>query len=431
MSNIIFHIDVNSAYLSWSSVERLKNGDTVDLRDIPSIIGGNRESRHGIVLAKSLSAKALGIKTGEPVAMALRKCPTLIIEPPDHAMYSRYSKLLMDYLRTITPDIQQVSIDECYMDFTPIADMYPSPKQLAATIQDHVLKNFGFTVNVGIAPNKLLAKMASDFEKPNKIHTLFENEIPDKMWPLPVSELFMTGKSSVKRLNQIGIFTIGELAHTDVSYLEREFKSKGRQMWEYANGIDDSKVESGTRDLKGVGNSITLANDVDDRTEAKAVLLSLAESVSGRLRKYHQLAQSLTVEIRYSDFVNNSHQMQLSSPTNLTDMIYSTACRLFDELWNGRPIRLLGIRSSKLLPDNAPVQLSIFDMLDQPSAKVSTKNAEKKVPDPKLQKAESAIDEIRRRFGNDSIVRGSLLNSAKGQHFTDNKKEWRNTDEQQ
>ena len=289
MERIIFHIDVNSAFLSWSSVEKLKTGETLDLRTIPSIIGGNRENRHGIVLAKSILAKQCGVQTGEPIAQALKKCPILTIEPPNHALYSQYSHKMMDYLHTITPDIQQVSIDECYLDFTPIAHLYHSPQDLAASTQKHIREQMGFTVNVGIAPNRLLAKMASDFEKPDKIHTLFQNEIPHKMWPLPVSELFMTGKASVKRLRELGIFTIGDLAHTDVSFLIREFKSQGKRMWEYANGIDDTPVDSGERDVKGVGNSVTLGQDVSSSKEAKVTLLSLAESVSKRLRAGHQI----------------------------------------------------------------------------------------------------------------------------------------------
>ena len=244
MSHIIFHIDVNSAYLSWTAVEQLKNGADVDIRTIPAIIGGDRESRHGIVLAKSPSAKKFGIRTGEPVVNAFRKCPNLHMDPPNHRMYREYSRRLMDFLKTYTPEIEQVSVDECYMDFTGIAQRFSSPVEAAYEIKARVYEKFGFTVNVGISTNKLLAKMASDFEKPNRVHTLFPEEVKEKMWPLPVSELFMAGKSSVAILEKLEIRTIGELAQTDPKLLEFHLKSHGRTLWEFANGIGDAKVQS-------------------------------------------------------------------------------------------------------------------------------------------------------------------------------------------
>lgn len=285
MSHIIFHIDVNSAYLSWTAVEQLKNGADVDIRTIPAIIGGDRESRHGIVLAKSPSAKKFGIRTGEPVVNAFRKCPNLHMDPPNHRMYREYSRRLMDFLKTYTPEIEQVSVDECYMDFTGIAQRFSSPVEAAYEIKARVYEKFGFTVNVGISTNKLLAKMASDFEKPNRVHTLFPEEVKEKMWPLPVSELFMAGKSSVAILEKLEIRTIGELAQTDPKLLEFHLKSHGRTLWEFANGIGDAKVQSEETAAKGVGNSTTLPKDVEKAEDAKKVLFSLAESVGKRLRK--------------------------------------------------------------------------------------------------------------------------------------------------
>ena len=236
---IIFHIDVNSAYLSWTAVEQLKNGAGVDIRTIPAIIGGDQKSRHGIVLAKSISAKKYGIRTGEPVANAFRKCPNLKTYLPDHQMYREYSRKLMEFLRTYTTHIEQVSVDECYMDFTEIADRFTSPVEGASEIKDEVYKRFGFTVNVGISSRKVLAKMASDFEKPNKVHTLFPEEVPAKMWPLPIGELFMAGRSSVETMKKLEIYTIGDLANTDPAILELHLKSHGRKLWEFANGLDD------------------------------------------------------------------------------------------------------------------------------------------------------------------------------------------------
>lgn len=405
MDKIVFHIDVNSAYLSWSALEKLHNGDCVDLRTIPSIIGGDMAKRHGVVLAKSIPAKSYGIVTGEPIVNAMRKCPTLTLEAPDHKLYDRRSRELMELLSGICPDIEQVSVDECYMDYTPIRRQYPSPEAAAHLIKDRVEKELGFTVNVGISDRKVLAKMASDFRKPNLVHTLYSYEIQEKMWPLPVSSLFMCGHSSVESLRKLEILTIGDLARTDRTIVEAHLKSHGTLLWEYANGIDASEVVTTHADAKGIGNSTTLSQDAEDTQTAHRVLLSLAESVSGRLRASGQSAGMISTEIKYNTFKKVSHQTTLLTPTNHTDTIYRTACDLFDEIWDGTPVRLLGIRSSKLVSCGEPVQLSLFD-LPQSSQSSSSR------PEPSSKKKEqldAALDSIRKRYGADAIVRGSLL----------------------
>ncbi len=401
MNRIIFHIDVNSAFLSWTAVEQLKNGAELDLRTIPSIIGGNQESRHGVVLAKSVPAKKYGIKTGEPVAHALRKCPELTMARPNHKMYNEYSRQLMEFLMNYTPDIEQVSVDECYMDFTGIAHRYPSPITAAFEIKDAVYEKFGFTVNIGISTNHLLAKMASDFEKPNKVHTLFPEEIPVKMWPLPVSELYMAGRSSVEVLKKLEIRTIGELAKADPNLLELHLKSHGRTLWEFANGNSGDKVIRDHVENKGIGNSTTLPKDATTAEEAKEVLLMLAETVGGRLRKEGQKARMVSVEIRYHTFQNVSHQKQLTKASNTDQVIYRTACELFRELWSGEPIRLLGIRTSKLVDDKEPEQMNLFDF-ERELKKETAK-------DEKHKKLDKAVDEIRKKFGDEAITRGTLL----------------------
>lgn len=398
--SIIFHIDVNSAYLSWTAVEELKNGGERDLRMIPAIIGGNQESRHGVVLAKSLPAKKYGIRTGEPVANAFRKCPNLVMEPPDHKLYSEYSRRLMEFLRTYTPDIEQVSVDECYMDFTGIAHRFYSPVEGALEIKNRIYEKFGFTVNIGISVNKLLAKMASDFEKPNKVHTLFPEEIQLKMWPLPVSELYMAGRSSVEQLKKLEIHTIGDLAQMNPEILELHLKSHGRMLWESANGRGDDSVVSVRADAKGIGNSVTLPKDVVTREEAKEVLLHLAESVGARLREAGQKAGMLSVEIRYHTFENSSHQRQLFRATSNDSEIYHIAVELFDELWDKRPVRLLGIRSSKLQKEDEPEQLSIFDIQREQKDAARTE---------KQKRLDKALDEIRKKYGEDAVKRGRFL----------------------
>ena len=396
---IIFHIDVNSAFLSWTALDRLRSGDPVDLRTIPSIVGGDSATRHGIVLAKSIPAKAYGIRTGEPVASAMRKCPNLVLASPDHARYKEYSRALMDHLSQICPDIEQVSIDECYMDYTPISANYASPLEAAIRIKDSVRETFSFTVNVGISDRKVLAKMASDFRKPDLVHTLFAAEIQEKLWPLPVSDLFLCGHSSVETLRKLGILTIGELAQADPAILDAHLKSHGRLLWNYANGIDPSTVETRHAKAKGIGNSTTLSADVTTAEEAHRILRNLSESVGARMRRAHTMGYSVCTEIKYSDFVSVSHQTILDAPTSSDAILAESACALFDELWNGNPIRLLGVRTTKLVAEDTPVQLSLFDL--------QTPKSEKQ------QKLDAALDKIRSRYGKGAIKRGSQIDSPK------------------
>lgn len=405
MDKIIFHIDVNSAYLSWSALEKLHSGSAVDLRTIPAIIGGDMAKRHGVVLAKSIPAKSYGIVTGEPIVNAMRKCPGLTLEAPDHELYDRRSRELMRLLSDICPDIEQVSVDECYMDYTPIRRQYASPEAAAHLIKDRVRNELGFTVNVGISDRKILAKMASDFRKPDLVHTLYSYEIQEKMWPLPISSLFMCGHSSVEALRKLEILTIGDLARTDRSIVEAHLKSHGTLLWEYANGIDTSEVFTARADAKGIGNSTTLSQDAIDTETAHRVLLALAESVSGRLRASRQSAGMISTEIKYNTFKKVSHQTTLPTPTNQTDTIYRTACGLFDEIWDGTPVRLLGIRSSRLVSCEEPVQLSLFDLPEVTPSAISRKepSAHKK------EQLDAALDAIRARYGADAVVRGSLL----------------------
>lgn len=400
MDNIIFHIDVNSAFLSWSAIQMLENGYETDIRDIPSIIGGDQESRHGIVLAKSILAKSYGIVTGEPIVNAKRKCPQLKIYPSDHNLYKEKSKAMIDYLKTLTSDIEQVSIDECFLFFSPIAKNYPSSIVAANEIKDTIFKKFGFTVNIGISDKKVLAKMASDFRKPNLVHTLFQSEIKEKMWPLPVSDLFGCGRASVEALKKLEINTIGELAKTDPDILKAHLKSHGFVLWQYANGIDNSVVEPIESEAKGVGNSHTLSKDATTREEAFNVLLTLADSVSQRLRKKGKYASMINVEIKYSDFRQVSHQCSLKEPVNTASAIYETASALFDELWDNSAIRLLGIRTSKLVDASEPTQMSLFDYLNTENNKIASQ---------KQENLEKALDKIREKYGKNSIVRGSNL----------------------
>ncbi len=397
MGRIIFHIDVNSAFLSWSAIKKLEEGCEYDLRTIPSIIGGDSSKRHGVVLAKSIPAKKFNIVTGEPVVNAFRKCPTLVTAPPDHKYYTEKSRELMDFLSSICPDIEQVSVDECYMDFTPISAMYSSPKEAAEYIKAEVKRRFGYTVNIGISDRKVLAKMASDFKKPDLVHTLYKNEIQVKMWPLPVSSLYMCGRSSQEALLKLEILTIGDLAKSSPDIITAHLKSHGRLLWEYANGIDDSWVVTTPEQQKGIGNSTTLSKDALTREDALLPLRRLADSVSQRLRESGQFAGMINVEIKYSTFQTVSHQTTLATPTDSSDIIYRTSCELFDRIWNNTPIRLLGIRTSKLQASDTPIQMNLFDL-----------SKEKPISE-KQHKLDTAIDSIRSKYGDNAVIRGSFL----------------------
>lgn len=405
---IIFHIDVNSAYLSWTAVKMMQEGYGRDIREIPCIVGGDRKSRHGIVLAKSIPAKKYGIVTGEPVVNALRKCPHLEMVPPEHHYYEQMSHELMELLRSYTPDIEQVSIDECYMDYSGIRNLFETPEAAAAAIKDKVKEELGFTVNVGISDVKVLAKMASDFEKPDKVHTLYQCEIQKKMWGLPVSDLFMAGKSSVDTLHKLGIFTIGQLAKSPLTVLESHLKSHGKILWQYANGIDDSLVNTVKEESKGVGNSTTLSRDVDDIDEIFKVLLRLSEKVGGRLRSGKQKAKTIAVEIKYNDFTKCSRQTTVERATDSGTEIYDIVRVLFQELWNKTPVRLLGVRTANLVEEGEPEQLSIMDIdrwknEDYQSSKIQRPSRDK------IKKLDEALDAIKHKYGKDVVGRASLM----------------------
>ena len=391
---LIFHIDVNSAFLSWESVARLREDPAaLDLRTIPSAVGGDASKRHGIVLAKSTPAKAFGVATGEPLAQALRKCPSLVVVPSHYELYVSFSRKLIHLLEDYTPDIEKFSIDEAFLDMTETIHLFGSPVETADAIRRRVREELGFTVNVDIAPNKLLAKMASDFEKPDRTHTLFREEIPSKMWPLPIRDLFLVGGAAQRKMEAMGLRTIGDLARCDLELLRSQLGDKySRQIHRYANGIDDEPVEERAAVNKGYGNRITLARDVSDTETACQVLLSLAETVGARLRADHVLCNQVCVELRDWRFRSSSHQGALQFPTDSTSVIYEEACRLLREFWDGTPVRLIGIRTGKI-SDHAFVQMSLFETEQ----------------DRKRLKMEQAVDQIRSRFGTDSIKRASFL----------------------
>lgn len=394
MEKQILHIDVNNAFLSWTAVDMLKNGSKIDIREIPAIIGGDETRRAGIVLAKSQKAKEFGIQTAQTIYMAKAKCPSLKIYPSDYKIYKNYSDKLYNLLLEYTDKIERFSIDECFLDMTHYL-MKDTLLNKATEISKRVKEELGFTVNIGVAHNKLLAKMASDFTKPDRVHTLFQEEIPTKMWSLPVSELFMLGRKTVPKLYNMQIRTIGELAKVDVSLLNKKFGKHGIQMWEYANGIDNSEVIYKKEKPKGIGNSVTLPSNISQIDKLEEILLALTEQVTYRLRKYNMLANIVNVQLRTKNFEDTSHQGKLLMATSSTKEIYEKAKKLLRQMFNDNmSIRLIGVRVDNLV-EKEELQLSIFQ-------------------DDKLKKQEKldeVIDSLKNKYGYSKITRAGKMNT--------------------
>lgn len=403
MERQILHVDVNNAFLSWTAVEMLRKGSKIDIREIPAVIGGDETKRSGIVLAKSPKAKMFGISTGETLYQARMKCPGIRVYPVNFKLYKENSNKLYKLLLQYTDKIERFSIDECFLDMSDylIGDTLLNK---AYEINKRVKSELGFTVNVGVAHNKLLAKMASDFTKPDRVHTLFEEEIKTKMWPLPTSELFMLGRKTIPKLYNMRIKTIGQLAQTDKELLVKKFGKHGLMMWEYANGIDNSEVQYKFEKPKGIGNSTTLAVDVNDITKLEEILLVLTEQVTYRLRKYNMLANVVNVQLRTKDFKDKSHQRKLSEATSNTKFIYAEAKALLHEMYKiGTPIRLIGMRVDNLIEKNEK-QLSLFGEQDNE----------------KQDKIDEVVDSLKQKYGFNSITRAGKL--SLGTVLNDNQK---------
>ena len=391
---IVFHVDVNSAFLSWSAVERLKEGNELDLRTVPSAVGGDVKSRRGVITARSIPAKAFGVKTGEPVVTALRKCPELIVIPGDFALYHRMSESFMEICRNYAPVVEQFSVDECFLELTGMVREEEEAVRIADELRERIFRDLEFTVNVGVSENKLLAKTASDFKKPNRTHTLWKEEIPTKFWPLAVGDLLFVGRSSTEHLRTLGIRTVGDLAQTPESVLYAHFGEKnGRYMHRAANGIDDSPVEPLFRDAESYGHSTTLPYDYTEMDEVRPVLLRLVEKASFRMRKDGKKAGLVTVSYKSSAFKTVSRQKKLDVRTSATELLYEEALKLFEALWDHEtPIRLIGVSLGQV-SSGREEQMNLF-------------GEEKRE---KQEKLDTMMDAIRDRFGRESIQRGSAL----------------------
>ena len=401
---IVFHVDANSAFLSWTAVYRLQVlGESEDLREIPSVVAGDRESRHSIILAKSIPAKKYGIHTGEPLFQALEKCPELRIVQPDYGLYVEASRHFVALLRQFSPDVEQYSIDEAWVDMTGTERLWGSPRLAAELMRRRIWEELGFTVNIGISSNKLLAKMAGDFEKPNKIHTLFPEEMKSKMWPLPVRDLFLVGSATEAKLKLLGIYTIGDLAQTDVAILRRRLGKQGETLWHFANGRNADMVTPEPPENKGYGNSVTTPQDIVSTEEAHQVLLSLCETVGMRMRRDGKSGGCVTIHLRTNEFRHFSHQSRLQGATNITGELYREACRVFDEAWDRKtPLRQLGVQVTRLSKE--PYQQ--FDLFSGMSP----------VQYERRMRLDETVDALRDKFGED-IIRRAKFTTNPAEHM--------------
>ena len=374
----------------------MESGHPIDIREIPAVISGNPKNRHGIILAKSIPAKICGIKTGESLFEAKKKCKDVAVFPPDYELYMKCSDAMYEILYRYTPQIQRYSVDECFLDYTSSQKRFGSSLKIAHLLREQIKKELGFTVNIGISVNKLLAKMGSELKKPDQVHTLYPWEIEEKIWPLPVNDLFMVGRATARKLNRININTIGDLARSDPHHMKALLKSHGLLVWNYANGLDNSEVIPNSEIVqKGIGNSTTTKYDIENKKEALKVLLALTEKVAMRLRKSNCMASLISVSLKTNGFIRYNHQVQLDHFICSTSEIYGYACRLFDECWRGEALRHLGVSVSGLVGQEKAVQLSFFD----------GKDAEKN------RRLDRAIDAIRERYKDDIIIRGIFANS--------------------
>ena len=389
---VFFHVDVNSAYLSWEAVRRLKiDPKSQDIRQIPSVIGGDPNRRSGIVLAKSSPAKDFGIKTGENLCTAFRKCPHLKVYPADFDLYIECSKNMIGLLKEFSPDVYQYSIDEAFVDMTGMERLFGEPCFAADLIRHRMKEDLGFTVNVGVPDSMVLAKMAGDFSKPDKTHIMYRHEIQEKMWPLPINDLFFVGRKTSNKLKRLGVYTIGDLATLEEKFVYRHLKKQGLIIHRHANGLDGYDFFHIKQKDKSIGNSTTTSYDICDYENARHLILSLTETVCARLRHKKLKAGLVSIELVDMNFNRKSSQKKLVYKTDCVSKIYECACQIFLDIWDNVPIRHIGVSLAKVSKDDH-MQLSLFE-----------ENKSKEIL------LYSAIDDIRDKYGEDSIKRAGFL----------------------
>ncbi|TFB23879.1 DNA polymerase IV [Filobacillus milosensis] len=381
---IIYHVDMNSFYASVEMAYR------PELKGKPVAIAGNPEERRGIVVTSSYEARAKGVKTTMPLWQAYSHCPSLIVLKPNFDRYREASRHMFSILSEITPYVQPVSIDEGYMDVTDYVNE-ENPIQVAENIQKRILNELDLPCSIGIAPNKFLAKMASDMKKPMGITVLRKREIKHKLWILPIEEMYGVGEKTADKLKKIDIETIGDLATKDVLTLKNLLGINGERLHQRANGIDDRPVDpDAVHEFKSIGNSTTLPYDMTNQTEIFKVLNQLSEKVAARMERKDVVAENIQLMIRYYDRKTITRSKQLNEFIETKDEISNIAKRLFQQHWNEDPVRLLGVTAQHLTPrEEMAKQLDLFNY---------EKEAEK-------EELYVAMDQIKEKYGKDAFIK--------------------------
>lgn len=386
---VIIHLDMNAFYCSVHEAEQPEK-----YKDRPTAVSGSVEQRKGILVTSSYTARRLGIKTGMTVHQALKICPGLILIKPDFDLYRKYSQGFMAIARQYTPLVEAVSIDECYMDITG-SKMFGSPLEIAAMLQQRIQSEWSLPCSIGLAPNKLLAKMASDMKKPNGLTVLRIRDVKKVLWDKPCDTLFGIGQKTAVKLQKLNIHTIGQLAETDESVLIKQFGVVGSWMKSAAYGIDHSIVNPNRERNKSIGHTTTLPSDITKQEDVHRVLLNLSDQTGRRLRRQKLVTTTVQITIRKPDMTTIARSHTMDAPTQSTDDIYREACRLYDKHWkSGGSIRLLGVTLQNLsLLDETGLQLDLFSYEQQPRKEALTK----------------AMDLLRDKFGEDAVLTAGML----------------------
>ncbi len=393
MRRIIFLVDMNAFFISCEMAQN------PGLKGHPAAVAGDPKNRSGIILAANYDARALGVKTTMLIHEAKKLCPGLILVSPTHGLYEKKSREVMEILSRYTPVIQQNSIDEAWLDLTGCEALFGEPLAIARSIMDRIMEELDLWCSIGISENKFLAKMASEIKKPLGITELWERDVKTKLWPLKVRDMYGIGKQTEKRLNEIGIMTIGDLACCDAKTLSVNFGKYGGELKNLANGIDPSPVTPHPKaESRSISRSTTLSSDTVDIEYARSILLHLAEEVGEDARRNDFKGKTVSIVIKYNDFKSLTRQKTIPL-SYLTKDIYKTGVELLEDNWDRKkPIRLLGIALANI-DEDMPEQLSIFDVDD-------------KLPDEvrREEKLEKAMDAIRTRFGSEKLKRAKLVN---------------------
>lgn len=392
MQKVVFLVDMNAFFISC---EMTRNSSLVG---IPAAVAGDPKKRSGIILAANYEARSCGVKTAMVLHQALKFCPQLILVPPDHRFYQQKSDDVMDLLSNYTPVMEQNSIDEAWLDMTGCEGLFGNPLNTAKRIMDEIKEKLGLWCSIGIAGNKFLSKMAAEMKKPLGITELWEHDIPQKLWPLPVKEMYGIGAKTADKLNRMGIRTIGNLAEFDADRIISILGKSGNEIYMHAHGIDNNPVLARIDDnMKSIGRSTTLPEDIADVGKARLVLMELADDIGMTARKHGKKGRTVHITLKFSDFQTFTRQTTISA-TNTTREIYRAGCSLLEKNWNkSHPVRLIGISLSGF-HENCPLdQPSLFDQMED------------NMRTDKNEQIDAAMDKIRNKYGSKTITFATLV----------------------